>query len=145
MNPAGYYVDASEKGGEPRAADGHSEWLPSALKRRNAPLPEMGHHRLIRFPSVGELRGDTEVHGVDGRVGVEQFGDAGPGDDDAGVPVAGGENAEAASLEVEGGRIAAAGQRMKDDHHVELAALQTVRGVGNHLEDAQFGEGTPDG
>lgn len=42
-------------------------------------------------------------------VGVEQLRDAGAGDDDAGVPVAGGENAKTASLEMEASRVAAAG------------------------------------
>ena len=48
------------------------------------------------------------------------------------------EHAQAASLQVEGGRVAAAGERVQHDHHVELAPLQAVRGVGHHVGHAEL-------
>ena len=76
---------------------------------------------------------------------VEQFGNAGAGNDNAGVAMAGREDAEAAGLKVEGGRVAAAGQRVQDDGHVEFASLQAVGRIGDHVANSKVGERALDG
>lgn len=48
---------------------------------------QMAEYGVVGFPPVGEFDGDVEMHRGDGGVGVEEMGDAGAGDDDAGVPV----------------------------------------------------------
>src|ERR1035441_763792 len=62
-------------------------------------------------------------------MGVEQVGDAGAGDHDAGVPVPGGQDAEPSCFEVEAGSVAAPGQGVDDDGDGELRALQPVGGI----------------
>jgi hypothetical protein len=47
----------------------------------------VGEDSVVGLPAVGDLGGGSEVYGVVGGVGVEEFGDAGAGDDDAGVAV----------------------------------------------------------
>jgi hypothetical protein len=44
---------------------------------------------MVSLPAVGKVGPDAEVDGLVGRVGVEQVGYSGAGDDDAGVAVAG--------------------------------------------------------
>lgn len=62
---------------------------------------EVGEHGMVRLPSVWELGGDAEVDGLVGGVGVEQVCYPGAGDDDARVPVAGCQHAQAACFQVE--------------------------------------------
>src|SRR5690606_28725279 len=78
------------------------------------------------------------------RVGVQEVVDAFAADDDAGVPVAGGEDAEAAGLQVEGRGVGAAGEGVEDDGDVVLAALEAVGGVDDDVGDAEGGEGGAD-
>jgi hypothetical protein len=80
----------------------------------------VGEKRMIRFPAVGELGGDTEVDGLVRGVGVEQVGYPGAGDDDAGVPVTGCQHAQAAGLQVERCRITPPGERVQDDGDLEF-------------------------
>lgn len=63
---------------------------------------------------------------------VEEVGDSFAGDDDACLPVAGGEDAQPPGLQMEGRGVPAAGQRVHDDDDFELAALQPVRSVHRH-------------
>ena len=51
-------------------------------------LGQVGEDCVVGLPAVGNLGGGSGVYGVVGGVGVEEFGDAGAGHDDAGVPVA---------------------------------------------------------
>jgi hypothetical protein len=48
---------------------------------------QVGEDCVVGLPAVGDLGGGSGVCGVVGGVGVEEFGDAGAGDDDAGVAV----------------------------------------------------------
>jgi hypothetical protein len=66
-------------------------------------------------------------------VRIEQVGDAGAGDHDAGVPVPGGQDAELSGFEVEAGGVAAPRQGVDDDGDGELCALQPVGGVDPDL------------
>lgn len=50
-------------------------------------LGQVGEDCMVGLPAVGNLGGGSGVYGVVGGVGVEEFGDAGAGHDDAGVAV----------------------------------------------------------
>ncbi|MBF6271716.1 hypothetical protein IU460_29080 [Nocardia farcinica] len=60
---------------------------------------------------------------------VEEVGDPFAGNDDACLAVAGGEDAQAPCLKVEGGGIAMSGQRVHDDDNLEFATLKAVGGI----------------
>ena len=62
----------------------------------------------------------------------------------AGVAVAGGEDAQAARFQVEGGGVGAAGEGVEDDRDVVLAALEAVGRVDGDVHNAQLGQGRPD-
>src|SRR6266540_4464159 len=100
--------------------------------RSDAMQCERGHHDLVGLPAVRELRWHRQVHRVGRRMAVQEVGDSFAGDDDACLPVAGGEYAQPPGLQVERGGVAAAGQRMYDDDDLELAALQPVGCVDCH-------------
>src|SRR5690606_40632172 len=100
--------------------------------------------RVVGLPAVGEFDQRSEVDRCCGRGGVQGVVDAFAADDDAGVPVAGGEDAEAAGLQVEGRGVGAAGERVEDDGDVVLAALEAVGGVDDDVRDAEGGEGGAD-
>ena len=87
---------------------------------------EVGEQGVVRLPAVGKFGLDAEVDGFVGGVGVEQVGYPGAGDDDAGVAVAGYQDAQAASLQMECGRVSPSGQRVQDDGDGEFGALQAV-------------------
>lgn len=70
------------------------------------------------------------MDGVVGRVAVEQVGDAGAGDDDAGMAVARSQHTQAAGFQMEGRCIAAARERVQDDGDGEFASLQAIGGIG---------------
>ena len=74
--------------------------LPSCvmISRLYPVTSEVGEQSVVRLPAVGEFGLDTEVDGLVGGVGVEQVGYSGAGDDDAGVAVAGCQDAQAASF-----------------------------------------------
>lgn len=98
---------------------------------------QVGQEGVVGLPAVGELDGDVEVDGVVDGVGVQQVGDAGAGDDHAGVAVPGGQHAQPARLQVEGGGVAAARQGVHHDDHLELPALEAVGGVDDDLLSAR--------
>jgi hypothetical protein len=74
-----------------------------------------GQGGMIRLPAVGKLGPYAEVNGLVGGVGVEQVGYPSSGDDDNGVAVAGCQDAQAASLQMECCRVSPSGQRVQDD------------------------------
>ena len=86
----------------------------------------MREYRLICFPAVREFDRHIEVYGLGRRMSVEQIGDAVPGHHHAGVPMARGQHAEPAGLQVERGGVAPAGERVQHDGQVVLPALQPV-------------------
>jgi hypothetical protein len=47
----------------------------------------VGEDCVVGFPAVGNLGGGSGAYRVIGGVGIEEFADAGAGDDDAGVAV----------------------------------------------------------
>jgi hypothetical protein len=59
---------------------------------------EVGEQGVVRLPAVWKLGPDAQVDGLVGGVGIEQVGYSGAGDDDAGVAVAGCQDAQAASF-----------------------------------------------
>lgn len=71
---------------------------------------------------------------------VQQVEDAGAGHHDAGEAVSGQQDAHAARLQVEGGGVLAAGQRVLDEGDVELAALEAVGGVHGDAGQVAAGE-----
>lgn len=84
---------------------------------------------MVGFPAVGDFGGCAQVNRLVTGVGVEDVGDAGAGDDDAGVAVAGGQDTQAVSFQVEGGGVRAAGERVQDQGDAALVALEAVRGA----------------
>ena len=72
-------------------------------------LGKVGEHSVVRLPAVGKLGADSEVDRLVGGVGIEQVGYSRAGHDDAGVPVAGCQHAQAACFQMEGRRVAPSG------------------------------------
>lgn len=70
-------------------------------------------------------------------MGVEDVGDAGPPDHDAGLPVTGEQDAERAGFEMELGGRGPVRQRVEDHHHVELSGLQSVRSVATTADTSR--------
>ena len=104
---------------------------------------EVGEQGVVRLPAVGELGTDAKVDGLVGGMGIEEVGYPGASDDDAGVAVAGCEDTQAAGFQVERGGVDPARQRMQDDRHVELAALQPVGGVDPGSSGRRAGRPAP--
>ena len=70
-------------------------------------------------------------------MGVEDAGDAGQPDHDAGLPVTGEQDAERAGFEMEPGGGGPVRQRVEDHHHVELSGLQSVRSVATTADTSR--------
>lgn len=70
-------------------------------------VSKVSEQRVVCLPPVGELGANAEVDWLVGWMGVENVGYPGAGNDDASVTVTGGQYAQAASLQVEGGGVTA--------------------------------------
>jgi len=66
---------------------------------------QVGEQGVVRLPAVGKLGADVEVDRLVGGMGVKQVGYPGAGDDDAGVTVAGCQDAQPSGLQVERCRV----------------------------------------
>ena len=88
----------------------------------------------MRLPTVEfDLMRDSEVIVAGRGVVFEQLACSSSTDDDADMSMAGRQHCGSASVEMERGRVLASGERMPDDHDVELTPLKTVRGVDHNF------------
>src|SRR6266511_937385 len=86
----------------------------------------VGEDGVVGFPAVREFGWNVEVYRFGGGVGVEQFGDAGSGDHDAGVAMPRGQYTQAPGFEVELGGVASARAWVSGTGTVGLSARTAV-------------------
>jgi hypothetical protein len=102
----------------------------------------VGEQRVVGLPAVGEFGADARADRFAGRVGVEQFGNTGPGYDDARVAVPGCQDAQSPGFQVECRRVVSPAQGVEDDGDLVLGTLEAVGGVDPDLRrDARGGPG----